>query len=154
MLPGSEAQGTEPALVSARSHYALRFAGGPREAAAAFATAVLLARRGLGPPPEAAVERAGDAWLVFRGAPPRRLHELSLEERRARLPALSLLLERLALLGRLRAPRADLFALAPPGAPLALHTLAAPLLEPGAAAAPGDRAARRALAAELLGLAR
>jgi hypothetical protein len=143
------AAGAEPSLAGARAHYALRFAGSAREAEAAFATAVLLARRGLGPPPAAQLQRGTRALLVFAGALPTRLAELPPEARRARRAALSLLLERLAQLGRLGAVRADLFGLAPPGAPLPVQLLAAPLFDPGAAS-PGARAARRALAASLL----
>jgi hypothetical protein len=66
------------------------------------------------------------------------------------LPALTLLLESLAALGELDAPRAELVAFAPPGAPLALQLLAPEGLRLTGRLGPGGVAARRALAARLL----
>jgi hypothetical protein len=124
----------------------------PARARAALARALLLAHRGLAPPPAALLRREGRALLVFRGVLPVRLDALAPGRRSERLPSLLRLLERLAALGRLAEPRADLIGVAPPDAPVALQLLAPSLLEPGAPAAPGGRAARRALAVSLLQL--
>lgn len=145
--------GAAPGVTAAAHHFAMLLPGaGPGAGEVALARAVLLARRGLAPTPAALLQREGRMLLVFRGSLPVRLDMLPPETRRARLPALARLLERLAALGRLAEPRADLVGLAPPGAPLAVQLLAPPLLEPGAPAAPGGRAGRRALAARLLGV--
>jgi hypothetical protein len=151
-LGDAASPGATPGMTAAAHHFAMLLPeAGPGAGAAALARAVLLARRGLAPPPAALLRRAGRTLLVFRGPLPVRLDTLPSDARRARLPALARLLERLAALGRLAEPRADLVGLAPPGAPLAVQLLAPPLLEPGAPAAPGGRAGRRALAARLVG---
>jgi hypothetical protein len=144
-----------PAVVSAAAHFAVALPAASRRAAlATFANAVLLGRRRLAPAPAAIVQRGDRALLVFEGAPPRRLDPSAPPaERRAALPALALLLESLAALGELDAPRAELVAFAPPGAPLALQLLAPVGLRLAGRLAPGGIAARRALAARLLGVA-
>ena len=114
---------------------------------------MLLARRRLAPPPAALLQQGERALLVFEGALPQGFAPSApLAERRALLPALTLLLEALAGLGELDAPPLGLIALAPPGAPLTLQLLAPQPLRLTGRPSPGGIAARRALAARLLGV--
>ena len=153
-VPEARGERGELTLLAAGAHFALAFPATSRPAALrALAQAVLLARRRLAPPPVAVLQRAARGLLVFEGALPRRLDASApLGERRALLPALTLLLEALAGIGELEAPDPGLVAFAPPGAPLALQLLAPQRLRLSGRPSPGGVAARRALAARLLGV--
>ena len=140
------------ALAGAGAAFALGLAPGVRAAdERALAAAVLLARRGLAPPPCALLRRARGAVLVFAAPPTATLAVLSAGELRALAPALVALLARLAALGRLAPPSAADVGRSAPGAPLALALLATSRLAPDGRASDPSRAAARALARGVLG---
>jgi hypothetical protein len=139
------------ALVAAGATLALGLTPGASAAGErSLAAAVLLARRGLAPPPCALLRRARGAVLVFCAPWGASLASLPAAERRALGPALVTLLARLAAIGRLAAPDAGDVGRAAPGAPLALQLLATWRLVPDGRASDPSRAAARRLALGLL----